>query len=615
MSNSTKTSKVATAAYIKEGAESLNPSVNDLFDKIINLRFIRKRTGRSFTIRSDYEPVFNSDGTVRFRKCVQKPDIKVSYKQVAESAAIEVDIYVTNLNVGDERDDKGNNISVEIAESDPVYKCIVQMGYRKQFKDWTNPGKNDTLEMFYDLADDNAQRGKQIEVQILTGYSQGYPPDKVMYFKGIIGNMITGLPWKQKPGLLEKNYGDKEFPNIRSEVERVLYQFITRRFISSDVTCKWDDGAVYIYKKNQYDKTSYEERLKLSRRMSLANAEMTKEDNWQMLKTPDGLMSTDDANTFGVVCAVSQVLRDLTENTLNTYGLNGSKTWSIPATPYNGLYKTLGGQIASIQQHYPFLRYFVLMNGSYYFYHASENEEDLRKDPYIVANQEVRSIVLPAIYDMTPAGTRTIRCPFVSFIGPTTTVFFQSRFTVGTFVGYYYAPKTNAFLVIMSNVSFATVQKDNMMELMCVDVQYKHVQLNAQTGEVEIKEDNTKHKDKSKAPEPTQQQSLRNMELAWREHELTVARGDNWQRIVSWVLALKRRPEGREVTVKTALEKLKEWNSTKFTSWMSRGNSVENSVGGIGNETGILVPWLNIGDKVAIREPFQDEYPLDQKEV
>jgi transcriptional regulator with XRE-family HTH domain len=92
--------KVIGGTYVKSGQETVKLSADDIHDKIINLKFIR-RSGESFIIRSHYEAVFHPDGekgSISFKRCVQKPYIKVSYKQVSEGVTIEVDIFLCSWN-------------------------------------------------------------------------------------------------------------------------------------------------------------------------------------------------------------------------------------------------------------------------------------------------------------------------------------------------------------------------------------------------------------------------------------------------------------------------------------------------------------------------------------
>jgi len=647
-------SNIIGGSFVKEGKQSLEVTGDDLFDKIINLKFIR-RSGRSFTLRSDYETVHHADGTTSFKRCTQKPDIKVEYKQVAESVAIEVDIRITNFFVGD--GDKESTESMNTVMGDPVQWCIIQMGYRAQFPNWTDSKYKKNISQFYDLNNstlnsaDEVRRGNQILVQILTGYPESYPPDKVTYFKGIIGSMETGLRWNHTEADLVKGYGDPEFPAEFSEIEEVLFQFVTRRFIKPSVLhiaeTKRDftnqealaamegkkfEQRVIVYQYDSYKDPGSDAISRLQ--TSAANiVEGSDEPNneWKELPILDnGIMSIETANKFGIICAVSRTLRSMRANALYGYGLTPAQAEAlrpIPPTPYNDMQNKLGAQLVSLQQHYPFLRWYELMDGSFYFYHEQDTDEDLWNDPFIKNLQKNNVVFLPGVYDMTPSGTRVIRCPFISFLSPMMTVLFQSRFTIGTMVSYFYPPKTNAFLVIIANVAFATVQEDNLMELMCVDLPPQEVDIDPVTNQVKIREDDTP----DEVPEVARMQQYRNMQ--WIEKQLTVVMHrtgaldteSRWENIVrNDVLAdvkIDRWPEGTEVTEKMALEALKEWNPDYFDpngDYMARsdsahGESIENRPSGIGGRTGIKVAWLKLGDKIIVRHPFQSDYPEDEK--
>ena len=646
---------VIGGSFVKEGKASLEITADDLFDKIINLKFIRK-SGRGFTIRSDYEPVFHKNGAVSFQRCVQKPDIKVEYKQVAESVAIEVDIRITNFFIGD--GDKESTESMNTVTGDPVQWCVIQMGYRSQFPDWAAPERRNNIAQFYDLNNNaltpeaETKRGSQILVQILTGYPESYPPDKITYFKGIIGSMETGLRWNHTEADLVKGYGDPEFPADFSEMEEALYQFVTRRFIRPNVLhiaeTKRDfsnqealaDAAegrfeqrVMIYQFDDYENPGSDVMPRLQPSAASVTAETDNPSNeWKELPVLDsGIMSIENANKFGVICAVSRTLRSMRANALYGYGLTPEQAQAlrpIPPTPFNDMQNTIGGQLVALQQHYPFLRWYELMDGSFYFYHEQDTDEDLWNDPFVKSKQKENTVLLPAVYEMTPSGTRTIRCPFISFLSPMMTVLFQSRYTIGTLVSYFYPPKTNAFLVIISRVAFATVQEDNLMELMCVDLPPHEVEIDPVTNQIKVRDDN---RPDEKTPEVARMQQARNMQ--WIEKQLTVVlhragvldTESRWENIVrNDVLAdvkPERWPEGTEITEKMALEALKEWNPDYFDpdgEYMARsdssfGESIENRPSGIGGRTGIKVSWLKPGDKITVRHPFQPEYPGDEK--
>jgi hypothetical protein len=632
--------RILGGTFVKEGKDSLELTANDLYDRIINLKFIRK-SGRGFTLRSDYEPVFHNDDTVSFKRCVEKPDIKVSYKQVAESVAIEVDIEITNFFIGDS--DKESPESMNTVAGDPVQWCIVQMGYRAQFPDWTKPERRNNISQFHDpnnnaiTSEAEVRRGRQILVQILTGYPKTYPPDKVTYFKGIIGTMETGLRWNHTEDDLVKGYGDPDFPQNFSEIEEVLFQFVTRRFIKPSIQHVVETVQDFTNKDaiSGGKEKSFIQKVKIygyKEYLSGAStaAALTGSDKpvaeWEELPvTESGIMSIEDAKRFGIVCAVSKTLRSVRANALYGYGLTPEQAEvlrPIPPTPFNDMQDTIGGQLVAIQQHYPFIRWYPLSDGSFFFYHERDTDKDLYTDPFIKKLQKENTVFLPAVYDMTPSGTRTIRCPFISFLSPMMTVLFQSRFTLGTLVSFFYTPKTNAFLVITAAVEFATVQDANMMELMCVDLPPHEVEVDEATGEVTVRADEAD----SETPEVVKMQQKRNMQ--WIEQQLKVVRhrtgamdtDSRWENIVKADVLSDTRPdrwpEGQVFTEKAALEALKEWNPGYFDEggeYMARGNSIENNATGIGGRTGIRVPWLKEGDIITVRHPFQSEYPEEEK--
>jgi len=624
-------------SFVKEGKSSLELDADDLFDKIINLKFTHK-SGRSFSIRSDYEPVHHKDGTTSFKRCVQKPDIKIEYKQVAQSVAIEVNIYITNFFVGD--GDKLDAKSINIAQGDPVERCIIQMGYRAQFPNWTAPERKGNIDQFYDLnnnaltSEAEVRRGNQISVQILTGYPQSYPPDKVTYFKGIIGTMDTGLRWNHTEINLIKGYNDPEFPPKQSEIQDALFQFVTRRFIRP--------GILHVVETVK-DADNFEQTVKIAGLSHYRNntygvvGEFQAVDNtedWEELELVEsGIMSITDARIFGVQCFVSKTLQDIKANAYYNRDVTSEEAVvlrPIPPTPFNDMQNPIGAQLVSLQQHYPFLRWYMLMDGSFFFYHVDDEDKNLWNDPFTKRLQKENTVFLPAIYDMTPSGTRSIRCPFISFLSPLMSVLFESRYMIGTDVSFFYPPATNAFQVITSAVKFATVQEDNIMELMCVDLPPKEVVYDPKSGELKIKNID---KPEEEVLLNSRIEDFNNMQ--WIERILTVVirRSSSLDTVGWWddivrnnVLSnvrFDRWSEETKITEKMALEALREWNLNYFDpdgEYMARndgvyGESIENRPSGIGGRTGIKVPWLKPGDKIIVRYPFQSEYPEDEKVV
>jgi hypothetical protein len=285
----------------------------------------------------------------------------------------------------------------------------------------------------------------------------------------------------------------------------------------------------------------------------------------------------------------------------------------------------LGDQLSALQGHYPFLRWYMLPDGNFFFYHVKDTDEDIWSDPFVKERQK-EPVPLPAIYDMTPAGTRVIRCPFISFIGPMSTVLFQSRYSIGTLTSFFYPVKTNAFLVVLAKIDFATVQDNNVMELTCVDLPSEEVIVDEASGEIIVRDRGTpiETPESAKLPEESS--------LWWFEKDLTVVISSpgplgaetRWDSIVKNKVHVEpnRWPEEELPDEKKKLTALKEWNPEYFDEggvYMLRGKntaygeSIENMPSGIGGRTGIKVPWLLAGDKIVVRHPFQPEYPEEKK--
>jgi hypothetical protein len=466
-------------------------------------------------------------------------------------------------------------------------------------------------------------------VQILTGYPQSYPPDRVTYFKGIVGSIDKGLRWDHNAALLIQSYGNANAPPNQAQIEAELFQLVTRRFIRPDILHMVETKDPSTNKEIITETGAEEIEQKVTVLESLVEAQRNLErENWKALVLlEDGLLSMEDAKTYGIPIVISDTLRNMKFN--GVYGHNAAEedlevTTPIPLAMFNEQYQTVGGQLHAIRKHYPFLRWYILPTGTYYFYHESDTDKDLWNDAFI---RELRKnpVYLPAIYDMTPQGTRTIRCPFVSIISPMTTVVFESRYIVGTDVGFFYPPNTNNFLVILADIKFATVQEDNMMELKCVDLPRLTESPNEEEEEAPLE---TETPEESQVPPPT------NMEWHIREWEVVRhlanndSRRSSWGNMVEILLAsvvhnnTDHWPSGPP-TRKDALEALKKWNEEYFVEggpYMSRydkthGLSLENTLAtGIVAQTGVdfLVPWLLPSDVVIVRVPFQSQYPGDQ---
>jgi hypothetical protein len=635
-------SKVLGSAGVKRGAHSIERSADDLFDKIINLKFVR-RSGASFSLRSDYEPVFHSDNSVSFRRCVQKPHIKLTYKQVAENVAVEVNIEVTNF-FSDYTGANGLGSRIDAYDGDPVEWCVVQMGYGRQFPDWTSTQRKGNLDQFYDLNNNGltteaeVARGNQILVQILSSYTTAFPPDMVTYFQGIVGTFEAGLRWNHTEADLVEDYGDPDykssFPDGLSEIEQVLFQFISRRFIKPSVLHLVQEEAVNgeITQKVQiYGYKDYAQSRGPA--LSFKTAESVTTENvmavtaaardqaaWDELSlTAQGIMSVEDAQQFGVTCLTTKRLRDAASNFLYRYDVAAADTDTlrpVRQTPFDGAQNAVGAQLAEIQRQYSFIRWYVLRDGTYFVYHKDDTDEDLFNDPVIKAAQRSDLVLLPAIYDMTVGGTRTIRCPFISFISPTTTVVFSSRYSLGSMPGFYYHPKPknglNAYVVLLANIEFDTTGDANMMELTCVDIRDDQTPELLSDGTVVIRDaDGSTVLASSAAPETR----------PWIEKEMVVGKYPHARGISRWVdiaetfllsaVSDDDWPDGLP-DVQRAVADLKTWNENGI--WNDdhmvndEGTSPENR---LAVKFDFPIPWMYEGETVKYRTPYLPVYKED----
>ena len=582
------------SSSIKRGADSLTLTSEDLFDKIINLKFIRQ-DWTYFTLRSDYEAVVDRDNKVQYRVCTIKPQIKISYKQMANSVAIEVDIQVTNLYV--------DGANLEQADKNPVRYIDVQMGYRKQFDDWTQPPWNtNSVSEFYAMrpsnnksaianaqqtapnsnvsfTSDNRQIGRILRVTVLNTNQLGTPPDRVTQFNGIVGTVFNGLRWQFTEKSFDAFYGKTVDTSTTNELNEVFYNLVTQRFVNSqmyehEVTEESTGQKLYIIEKGEGT---------LIRRT--------------MLTLTEGRMSVADAWQYGVKVHLSKVLRDTPAYRLPLFGLTEEEksdvvleTMSKKPALMQDMQEQLSSQLIAIQEAYPSIRYFALSNGEYFVYHKKETDAMLWSDPWIL-DKEQRSgpLQLPAVYDFTMEGVRKIRAPFVTWVSPGDIVAFQSNYSIGTLVSFYYYPKPgdNTFLVIFNNVKFDTTGEDNEMELTVVD---------RKVAKTEQKE-----KPLTKAQEENNKPKFMRVSRTVDTNFPAVGSdfGSRWTYGVAKLKAIAN--AAPKPTTEQIMATLKEDNQALWDN-EARFPSPEGSVGGV------AVPILKKGDAIAVRFPVVADY-------
>jgi hypothetical protein len=201
-----------------------------LFDRIINIKFTRQ-SGEIFTLRSDYEPVWNGN-QLFFKTCQPKPEIRVTYTQY-QGTMVTIDIYVTNLNIKESASSSTkavevkSNLSEVTAQSktgtktnmsndtltkdgDPIKTAEIEMGYRGSFYNWAYYDRDGySAEVAYDaflnlkelgnknknLSDSQIFFGKhrKCTISIEWAHHTNNPPDRITQFHGYVSLSDSGL--------------------------------------------------------------------------------------------------------------------------------------------------------------------------------------------------------------------------------------------------------------------------------------------------------------------------------------------------------------------------------------------------------------------------------------
>lgn len=204
---------VSWAARNKDKSKNnLQLQAGDLFDRVINLKFITSEQGGDgvekyvdeFVLRSDYELVDTkfvanvANGNVSYsknkeisciRKCRLKPSVKVQYKQVAGNTMIELDIFVQNFFM---LDSKGKTLMSFSNVKGRLASVEIQMGYFGQFADFFKGNENGvpTLEQYFDFTE-KPEGVQTITCNVTYCQTDKLPPDSTMHIHGFVGSCYT----------------------------------------------------------------------------------------------------------------------------------------------------------------------------------------------------------------------------------------------------------------------------------------------------------------------------------------------------------------------------------------------------------------------------------------
>ena len=206
-----------TVSWATRNKDSLQLQAGDLFDRVINLKFLTseqvtakeggngvEKYADEFVLRSDYELVDTkfvenvANGTVSYsqdkkisciRKCRLKPSVKVQYKQVAGNTQIELDIFIQNFFM---LDSEGKTLMSFSNAKGRLASVEIQMGYFGQFSDFFKGNENGvpTLEQYFDFTV-KPEGVQTITCNVMYCQTDKLPPDSTMHIHGFVGSCYT----------------------------------------------------------------------------------------------------------------------------------------------------------------------------------------------------------------------------------------------------------------------------------------------------------------------------------------------------------------------------------------------------------------------------------------
>ena len=405
-----------------------------IFDRIINVQFIRQND-ETFTLRSDYEIVFDKAGNYVFKKCSVKPDISISYTQVNNNTAISVKLNITNFHIQSAINEPSNEKFS--AGSNPIVRVIIQLGYFNQFPVFTDPRSGLTKEDYYNLLPRTENDlFRTIDCRVLGIYPVKLPPDGVTLFDCVVGNIEVAFHSAQ-------DRTDTSIAALKKGItlQDYLYEMITRRYPRGYVPQR------SLFLDNTLAKTVTQG--------SGAN-EVTFDYTGPMLR--------ESADKYGVKCFLSPMAAE----TAFKDG-NGREMNVIPPLPQ---LPSVTAAFFHMQEIFPALRYLALPSGNYVVYHKDENATSIAAS--LREQGEVKPVQsLPAIYTITYSGLRVITCPFTTLVTPFQELSFSSTYNLGNLISYFYAPEkgNETFYAINCTISFATTGDANVMEILSSDAE------------------------------------------------------------------------------------------------------------------------------------------------
>ena len=448
--------------------QKLNLTQNDLFDRIINLKltcFNEVTLEReAFVIRSDYEMVYPDtnlpiDGTIQpalknqcvIRRCTQKPSIKVQCKMVSTNTGISVHVYISNFFMLTK---DGKHIRSFNNSQYRIETVEIAMGYWGQFRRQSWESETPSYDEYFNIeARNGADKITIVSPIVVT--MENLPPDSVLHIKGYVAGIYDSPVAVSNVNTVELA---KRNPVISSDegIKSLMYNAITRRYLNEHYTVD-DNGTSVKFSRKLYKISDIK--------------------NFPVAVSYDkttGLISEQDAKNYGVQVYLSDKVAEI-----ELPKARDSKGNEVTKQFFFEQGWTIGYTIARISAFLQSnLEYTFTASGDVLIFLTDETNdpESIYKsfakqkiyDNTVATKQYEEE--LPAVYNINIDAVATIVCPFFTFIQPFQRLKFASRYALTSIVSYFasYSPTVNSFQAINANISFATVDDVNEVQITAV---------------------------------------------------------------------------------------------------------------------------------------------------
>lgn len=433
---------------------------DDLFDRIINVRItVRDKVindGKdvvvsTYTIRSDFEPVFVPNGAnalmmgntkaqnkYYIRKCIHKPSINFSLKRLTKNVGINLSVTISNFYIFNA---EGSVVDWFNLKDKEISSFDVQIGYFGQFSHLAEESEFTWEKLTESFDNKEATYGVEtIHSEVCWAALSGTPPKLALTLQGFVGIKLSNEDKKNKT-------------RANSKINQAISQaslLVDKRI--EDVKKGEEQSPASI---------SYAEYLKDKYQVSeMGNSHLT-----EMEKLFHKLFK----ECLDIPIYMTYMVKH--------YDRRQSR---IVDSSFSNLQAT----IDYVTKTFPKLKAVQLVDGSLFFCLEEEliaNNQHL-VDEMLEANKSagkrginVYDNKLPAVYSVSFAPTQTFVCPFFYFTNPFDYFYFESKYSTTDLVSYY-APsasgadtkQTQKFMIISQDIQFATVENINETTLTCI---------------------------------------------------------------------------------------------------------------------------------------------------